>query len=199
MTRGAESSGPAQSHEAEQTLDLLTAARSGDAVALDQLFARYVPGLRQWASGRLPTWARDLADTQDLVQDTVFRVFRNLEGFDYRGEGALKAYLRQALMNRIRNELRRASARPVAEPIDTGVEGRALSPGDLAMEVESRERYESALSMLTAAEREMVIARIELDMTYEEIARALNRPSADAVRMAIGRALVRLSREMDRG
>lgn len=184
---------------ADSTLDLLTAARSGDAVALDQLFARYVPGLRQWASGRLPAWARDLADTQDLVQDTVFRVFRNLEGFDYRGEGALKAYLRQALMNRIRNEIRRASARPVAEPIDTGVESRALSPGDLALDVESRERYESALSTLTPVEREMVIARIELGMTYEEIAHALHRSSADAVRMAIGRALVRLSKDMDRG
>lgn len=184
--------------DAGSTLDLLTAARAGDPVALDQLFARYVPGLRQWASGRLPGWARDLADTQDLVQDTVFRVFRNLEAFDYRGEGALKAYLRQALMNRIRNELRRASARPVAEPIDTSVEDRALSPADLAMDLEARDRYDAALSTLSPADRDAVIARVELGMTYQEIALALERSSADAVRMAIGRALVRLSREMGR-
>jgi RNA polymerase sigma-70 factor (ECF subfamily) len=125
-------------------------------------------------------------------------VFRRLEEFDYRGEGALEAYLRQALMNRIRNEIRRASARPVADPIDSSVEDRARSPVDLAMEVEARDRYDAALSTLSPDDREAVIARVELGMTYQEICRALDRPSPDAVRMAIGRALVRLSKEMGR-
>ena len=183
--------------EAASTLDLLTAARGGDPAALDRLFARYIPGLRQWASGRLPAWARDLSDTHDLVQETVFRVFRNLERFEYRGEGALKAYLRHALMNRLRNELRRAAARP-EDALDTGVAEQAVSPGDLAFDAEVRERYEAALGRLSDAEREILIARMELGLTYQEIATVLKRPSADAVRMTIGRALVRLSEEMGR-
>lgn len=189
---------PLDSAPAATTIELLTAARAGDAVGFDRLFERYVPGLRQWASGRLPGWARDLNDTHDLVQETVFRVFRNLEGFEYRGEGALKAYLRQALMNRIRNEVRRAQSRPVETMLDSGIEDHGLSPFDAAAGVEARDRYESALERLPANDRELVIARVELGLTYQEIADVLQRPSADAVRMAIGRALVQLSKEMGR-
>ena len=67
------------------------------------LFARYLPILRRWAAGRLPRAVRDVADTPDLVQDTMLQVFKNIEGFEHRGEGAFHAYLRQAVMNRIRN------------------------------------------------------------------------------------------------
>lgn len=58
------------------TLSLLTRARAGDAEALDELFARYLPLLRRWAAGRLPRALRDLADTPDLVQDTMLQVFK---------------------------------------------------------------------------------------------------------------------------
>ena len=37
----------------------------------------------------------------------MFRTLRNLKTFEYRHEGALQAYLRQAVMNRIRDEIRR--------------------------------------------------------------------------------------------
>ncbi len=109
------------------TLRLLLSARTGDEEALEQLFARYVPGLRQWASGRLPGWARDLSDTHDLVQETVFQVFIKLDRFDYRGEGALKAYLRHSLMNRIRNEIRRVHLRPASEELDSAAQDRDLA------------------------------------------------------------------------
>jgi RNA polymerase sigma-70 factor (ECF subfamily) len=62
----------------ESTLDLLERARSGDRQAMDLLFARYVPLLRRWATGRLPRWARDLADTHDLVQETLLQTFRKI-------------------------------------------------------------------------------------------------------------------------
>src|SRR5689334_13929045 len=90
----------------ESTLTLLTRARAGDAAALDDLFGRYLPALRRWASGRLPRWARDLADTHDLVQEALAQTFKRVDGFQHRGEGAWQAYLRQAVMNRIRDELR---------------------------------------------------------------------------------------------
>ena len=180
------------------TLTLLIAARTGDPVALNQLFDRYIPDLRRWAHGRLAAWARDLSDTQDLVQETVFGVFRHLEAFDYRGEGALKAYLRQALMNRLRNEIRRASARPASAALDSGIEDRGVSPVEAAIGVEARERYEGALARLTEEERLLIVARVELGLTYQEVATSMNKPSADAARMAIGRALARLAREMGR-
>src|SRR5262245_33600016 len=84
----------------DATIELLARARLGDRTALEQLFARHVPLLRSWASGRLPRWARDIADTSDLVQETVVTALKNLDAFEPRGEGALQAYLRTAVVNR---------------------------------------------------------------------------------------------------
>src|SRR6185295_20341572 len=94
-------------------LELLTRSRCGDPAALDLLLARYLPPLQRWASGRLPRWSRDLADTSDIVQEALVDTFRKIESFEHRGEGALRAYLRQAVMNRIRDELRKAAVRRV--------------------------------------------------------------------------------------
>src|SRR5438552_4120644 len=103
---------------ADTTTRLLTRAQAGDADALNSLFSRHVPALSRWARGRLPVWARDSADTHDLVQETVLQTFKNLQGFESRGKGALGAYLRQALLNRVRNEVRRVSRRPTIEGLD---------------------------------------------------------------------------------
>ena len=61
---------------------------------------------------------------------------------------------------------------------------------------EALERYEAALARLNAGDREAVIARIELGQTYAEIASALGKPSTEAARMAVNRALARLARFM---
>ena len=110
------------------TADLLALARAGDVTALNALFERYLPELRRWTSGRLPHWARDLAETQDLVQDTLLQVFKKIDGFDYRGEGAFRAYLQQAVMNRLRNEIRRATRRPAHEEVDVNLEDGGNGP-----------------------------------------------------------------------
>ena len=42
------------------------------------------------------------------------------------------------------------------------------------------------------------MARVEMDGTYQDVARALGKPSPDAARMAVSRALLRLAEEMSR-
>jgi len=183
----------------DSTLSLLTRAKTGDSQALDDLAARYLPLLTRWARGRLPPGARDLADTSDLVQETLAQVFKKIEGFEYRGVGAFQAYLRQAVMNRIRNELRRAGRQPPREQLDEKHCDDRPSPLEEAIGSEKVELYEAALQRLSPKERELIIARVELGLTYAEVAEALNMPSADAARMAVGRALVRLAEEMRGG
>jgi RNA polymerase sigma-70 factor (ECF subfamily) len=60
------------------------------------------------------------------------------------------------------------------------------------------ERYEAALASLSDDDREAIVARVELGGTYEEVAAALGKPTADAARMAVGRALLRLAEAMGR-
>lgn len=180
----------------ESTLVLLEQIRAGDQAALDLLLARYRPLLARWARGRLPHGVRDLSDTEDLVQETIIGVLRHLDHFEFRGEGALHAYLRRAMLNRIRDELRRHSRRGSAETLDERFVCAEDSPLEQVIGREAVERYETALAQLTSAEREAIIARIELGQTFAEVAGALGKPTPEAARMAVNRALARLARLM---
>jgi RNA polymerase sigma factor (sigma-70 family) len=184
------------SSELESTLLLIEQIRAGDKSALDRLLRRFLPLLTRWASGRLPRGARDLSDTEDLVQETIISALRHIDHIEIRGEGALQAYLRRAVLNRIRDELRRHGRRGLVETLDENVRAKEDSPLEVAIGNEALERYEAALARLNAGDREAVIARIELGQTYAEIASALGKPSTEAARMAVNRALARLARLM---
>ena len=179
------------------TLSLLTRAKAGDQDALDDLFARYLPTLTRWARGRLPQRGRDASDTHDLGQDTLLQTFKKIEGFEHRGEGAFQAYLRQAVLNRIRDCLRKADRRPQREELDEEApDDAALSPLESAIGSEALERYDAALDRLDEGDRELVVARVELGLSYSEVAAATGKPSPNAARMAVSRALVKLAQEI---
>ena len=186
------------SAETESTMRLLERAREGDREALDRLVSRHLIPLKRWAKGRLPRWARDLADTDDLVQDTLLQTFKRIGDFEARGVGALQAYLRQAVVNRVRDELRKKGRRPESTDLDGLQIDAGLSPLEEAIGRESLARYERALATLTEDERAAIVGRVEMGYSYEELAEVLGKPSSEAARKAARRALVRLTQEMDR-
>lgn len=177
----------------EPTTELLTRVRSGEAAAREQLFARYLPRLRQWAHGRLPAYARATSDTDDLIQATLLRALQHVDDFTPQHDGALMAYFRKALLNAVREEIRRTGRRPEG-PLDD-----VVSRVECAVGGEVIERYESALGQLAEREREAVILRVEFGYTHEEIAQAIGSPTANAARMIVSRAFVRLAEAMSRG
>lgn len=185
--------------DVESTFSLIERVRAGDSEALDLLFARHRKPLQRWACGRLPMWARDISDTEDLVQETLFQTFKRIGDFEPRRVGALQAYLRQAVLNRIREEFRRKGRRPDATDLDDIQVDSDQSPLEQAIGREAVDRYEEALARLKPEEREAIIARVEMGYTYEELAEALGKPTPDAARKAAQRALVRLAEEMKRG
>ncbi len=194
--RDASPGGPLSSPVSEE---LLRRARSGDEGALDQLLARYLPRLHRWAHRRVPTWARSAADTADYVQDTVLHTLRNLSTFKPQREGALLGYLRRSLVNRVRDQFRHAARHPAPGELDEAMADGGRSPLDLAIGAEDRERYEAGLKRLRRVDRQAIVASIELGYSYEQIALMLDKPSAEAARLAVRRALVRLGEEMARG
>jgi RNA polymerase sigma factor (sigma-70 family) len=179
------------------TADLLQRARHGDKEAINELFSRYLPSLRRWARGRLPRWTRDVRDTDDMVQETLVQTLKHLESFEPRHEGALQAYLRQALVNKVRDEVRRVGRHAIPDAIVEDHADSAASPLEEAIGREALTRYEAALHRLRPEEREVIVARVELGQSYQQIAAGHGRASADAARMAVSRALVRLAEEMD--
>ena len=190
----------AQPIDAESSFALVLRAHDGDEDALGRLCARYLPRLQRWAHGRLPPTARGALDTQDLAQETMLQAVRNIRIFQPRHEGAFQAYLRQTLLNRIRDQIRRSRRQGgPTDSIDSSEPTRTPSPLEEAIGQETLDCYEAALQRLRPEDREAIIARIELGLEYAEVVEALGKPSIAAAHMAVSRALVKLAKEMARG
>jgi RNA polymerase sigma-70 factor, ECF subfamily len=186
---------PRQGDDLASTLDLLERFKLGDQQAVDLLVERSIPPLQRWARGRLPSWARSLVETQDLVQTALIRALPHLKQFEPHHAGALQAYLRQAVANHIRDEIRKVATRPSAAMSDAHVD-QSPSPLERAIGREAIERYEAALAKLRPIDREAIVARVELQQSYEEVAIALQKPNANAARVAVARAVKNLVKTM---
>lgn len=176
--------------------ELLRRARAGDESALERLFTRLIPQMHRWAHRRVPGWARNSVDTADLVQETVLHTLRNLGTFEARHVGALRHYLRRSLLNRVRDQFRRAGRHPALVELDDERFEGGESPLELAITRQNRERYNAALDQLKASDRTAVIGRIELGYSYEQLALILGKPTPGAARLAVRRALLRMADSM---
>jgi RNA polymerase sigma-70 factor (ECF subfamily) len=184
-------------HDADTTLWLLERARNGDSRALGRLCERVLPAVRQWARGQVPREARGMLDTDDLVQDTLLRTMDHVSRLETERQRGLYMYLRQALRNRIRDELRKVQRRPgPALPVPSAVPEPAPGPLERLIGRQKLERYEAALGRLDPDEQAMVVARIEFGLGWREIADVSGKSSEDAARMAVGRALARIASEL---
>jgi RNA polymerase sigma-70 factor (ECF subfamily) len=180
----------------ESTATLLTRVRAGDEDARERLVARYLALLRRWAHGRVPPRARGLADTDDLVQATLLRALNALPHFEPRREGAFLAYLRKILVNQLRTVAKRAEGGPPLHSLPSQLEGPDTSPLEQAIGAEALETYEAALGSLTEDQQQAVVLRIELGLSFQQVAEAMESPSADAARMLVARGLAHLSERM---
>lgn len=176
--------------------ELLRRAQEGDTQALNRLFGRYMPPLRRLAHRRVPAWARNAMDTGDLVQDTILQAFKRLKFFEPRRDGALLGYLRRSLLNRIRDQFRWASRHPGSVELDDTTADEGASPLELTISEEERERYRAGLAKLRPADREAIVGRVELGYSYEQLALVLRKPTPEAARLAVRRALVKLGEQM---
>jgi RNA polymerase sigma-70 factor, ECF subfamily len=177
----------------EPTIELVISARAGNRLALEALLERCLPPVKRWAHGRLPPHARGALDTGDLVQEAVMHVLARLDKFEPRHVGAMQAYLRMSVVNRIRDEIRRVGRRPEAVELLTEPASDDTSPLELAIRGEAYERYRSALTKLRPRDREMVVARVEMQWSVDQIAQRFRMASLDAARVAVSRALKRLT------
>jgi RNA polymerase sigma factor (sigma-70 family) len=176
----------------EPTIELVVRAREGDRLAVEALLQRSIPSLTRFAHGRLPAAARGALDTGDLVQETVLHVLRRLDTFEPRHVGAMQAYLRQSVINRIRDEVRRINRHPMPAELPEDLASEVPSPLEEAVRAEAYDRYRAVLVQLTPRDRQMVVARIEAQWNLAEIAQRFNMRTVDGARMAVTRALRRL-------
>jgi RNA polymerase sigma-70 factor, ECF subfamily len=182
--------------DVESTLELLRRVHGGDRMAVDVLVERCLPPLRRWAHGRLPQFARNDFNTEDLVQEALLRVLKRLNTFESRHVGALHAFLRQTVRNLICDEIRRTRHRSLNVALPDEVPDKQLSTLEALIARERVDHYEIALKRLRPADRELIVARFEMGLAFEEVAVATGKPTAAAARLAVVRAMNKLAVEL---
>lgn len=190
-----------------ETIDLLRRAKSGDAKAVGDLYARFGDRLQAVVRLRLGSRLRTKVETCDIVQETLLAALPQLEKGDFPTSGALFHWLTRLAENRIRDladhfgaqkrdagrerplEVRNPTGDSMFGPIaDIATTG---TPSMYASRNEEIEALEHAIDSLPDEQREaLILVRYE-GMSLAEAGAVMNR-SADAVRMMVSRALVKL-------
>ena len=181
--------------DSTSTIEVIERAQRGELDAIQTLIARAAPLVRRWAKGRLPPYVRQDANTEDVVQDAVLQTLKTLRRIRHRTVGGLQAYLRTGVMNRIRDLIRGAKRHGIRVEVPDTLHDDGLSPLETAIRRQRLESFLEALGRLKPTDRTIVIWRIELGYTADEIATKLGKSKA-AAGMSITRALARLAREL---
>jgi RNA polymerase sigma-70 factor (ECF subfamily) len=176
----------------DATADLVARFHRGDEAALELLINRILPSLRRFGHRRVTGRTRSLVDIDDLVQDALLSTVRRLPHFVYQTPGALLAYLRRVVVNRIIDAKRKRARQGEWLALPDECAGQAASPLQRVIHQEEIRRYRAALLRLRPRDRQLIVMRLEQQLTYQEIGTQLHMPSPNAARVALIRATARL-------
>jgi RNA polymerase sigma-70 factor (ECF subfamily) len=191
-----------------KTQSLVTLAKEGDRLAIEQLCRIYGERVRRIIRLRIDRKLRSKIDSVDVVQDALILAMGGLKDFTYKNEGDFLRWLSKIAENKLHDILdkfyteKRDIRREIpfkkvennteevsyiaAEPLET------TTPSVLLFKKEQLDRLERAIDGLKPDYREVIyLSRIER-LSNAEIAEKLGR-SKGAVAMLLSRALVALT------
>ena len=180
--------------------DLLRLAARGDDQAFHLLVERHGAALYRAAL----SFTRNLTDAEDLVQDTLVAAFRGAKG--YAGRASVRTWMLQILTHEAQRAWRRGRHRRATLSLDGAsspdakapLHDDALSTPSGSGRVDHRLDIADILEDLTPPHREILIMREIWDMSYDEIAAALNVPRGTVEsRLSRARAAFRKKFEAD--
>ena len=173
-------------------------ASAGDMAAFEQLVERH----QRLVVGTVGRMLGTNSDAEDIAQQVFVRVWKNLKRYEPRAK--FTTWLLKITRNLVFNELRRRSRHP-AVPLqsETDEEERplkdenAVSPDVTLLEHELQEAVDAAIAQLPETQRLAVILRRYDELSYEEIAEALDQ-SVSAVKSLLFRARTELRENLKR-
>ncbi|MFK5998973.1 MAG: sigma-70 family RNA polymerase sigma factor [Rhodobacterales bacterium] len=154
---------------------------------LDEIEAA-IPALRRYAHALL----RDREGADDLVQDCLECALARRH--HWRGDGPVRAWLFRILLNRFRDNMRRASARATLVPLDNAPE--PVSKGGQEAHLRLREVHDAMGRMPPDQRAALLLVALE-GMRFTEAAEVLNIPEG-TLASRLGRARAFLRQETDR-
>lgn len=199
---------------ADETQELLSHARAGQAAAVNQLLDRHREALRRMVDLRMDRALRQRVDASDIVQDALVEANRRLPDYLEQPQMPFQLWLRQIAKDRLIDAHRRhrvAARRSVdrEQPLvaraaldhstlDLAAQlcDRQLTPAAAATRHELAQRFQAALEQLDENDREVILLRHFEQLSNQETAQALGL-SEPAAGMRYLRALRRLRALLD--
>lgn len=182
---------PAARAPANDDLALVRTALRGDVVATEQLFARLGCVARMLAARNSESHpSLPATELEDLVQETLFALWRKLAEYDGRGRleswafgfAVLELHAHRRRADRFRGLLSRAEAQLPRTP---------SAPASERSAGEDIERVHAALAAIDRADADVVRLKHFDELSFEAIAARLAEPSS-TVKTRYYRALARL-------
>lgn len=172
---------------------VLSAAQAGAGWAATRLY--------ETLAGRVAGYLRTqgVTDYEDATSDVFLGVFARLHTF-CGGEAQFRSFVFTIAHRRVVDHWRARARRPEATPLDTsGPEEPETSPTisaeDHALESLGTERVRRLLGELTPDQRDVLTLRVLADLSVEQTAAALGKPSG-AVKALQHRALATLRKKL---
>ena len=195
---GNEPGPPGRTPEDAEDIRLMSLAGAGDMKAFEQLVERH----QRLVVGTVGRMLGTNSDAEDIAQQVFVRVWKNVKRYEPRAK--FTTWLLKITRNLVFNELRRRSRHP-AMPLqsETDEEERPLkdenatSPDATLLEHELQEAVDAAIAQLPETQRMAVILRRYEELSYEEIAEALDQ-SVSAVKSLLFRARTELRESLKR-
>jgi RNA polymerase sigma-70 factor (ECF subfamily) len=192
MTEPREATGPDRLYEA---------ATAGDMAAFDQLLERYLPQLHAFVRVRLGGELRGREASVDVVQSVCRQLVASRSAFDFRGEERFRAWMFTAALNKIREKHRfhqqgmRTAEHETSDDAALLAVAHMLTPSQEAIGQETAAALAAALAALPEDHREVITLSRLVGLPHRVVAEVMDR-SEEATRQLLGRALVRMTREL---
>jgi RNA polymerase sigma-70 factor, ECF subfamily len=195
---GYELSPPGRTPEDAEDIRLMGLASAGDMAAFEELVQRH----QRMVIGTVGRMLGTNSDAEDIAQQVFVRVWKNVKRYEPRAK--FTTWLLKITRNLVFNELRRRSRHP-AVPLqsETDEEERplkdeqAVAPDSALLDAELQEAVDAAIAELPETQRMAVILRRYEELSYEEIAEALDQ-SVSAVKSLLFRARTELRENLKR-
>jgi len=170
---------------------LVKLARNGDGAAFDAI----VRGHRSSVFAVARRMLGSVDEAEEVAQETFLRAWRSLASF--RGEASLRTWLLRIAINVSRSAVARHRA---TEALDELPEPESLDPApDRTADLDrARRAVRAAVAKLPPRQREVVALKIFSDMTYGDVATAMDLTTG-AVKAHLHQAVVNLRRLMGDG
>lgn len=194
--------------DVNDTLALVRRAQSNDFAARDELFARYLPRVRVIVAMKLERRIAQLIEHEDIVQESMLQALRGLDGFKDLSDGTFYDWISTIVVNRIRDEWRRSTARkrdaarvvPIGSCDSSALTSFLLpdpspSPSEQAVGAEVGEQLETAMLALDHRHREALVLREICGLSYCEMAGRLALGES-SVRSLVTRAKAQLAEKL---